>query len=155
MKTYQTFEELVIAFEHEEIPFCIVQEITMALGDLCKNSEEDITLEDVKITRKQVAECPTRGELLLEMGGNILVCETEEDLKQITVFDSDWAASHGGAWPTVADTPGELDICQYLQDDPELGWALMVAIWNNAGGSSFFVPEKLWAAAKLEENLQC
>lgn len=154
MKTYQTFEELVTAFKQEEIPFCILQEVAMALGDVCKNSE-DITLGDIIDIQKQVAKSSARGEFLLEMGGNIFVCETEEDLKQITVFDTAWAEAHEGAWPTAADTPGELDICQYLQDNPELGWALMVAIWNNAGGSSFFVPEKLWAAAKLEENLQC
>ena len=119
MKTYQTFEELVAAFEQEEIPFCIVQEVAMALGDVCKNSE-DITLGDIIDIQKQVAKSPARGEFLLEMGGNIFVCETEEDLKQITVFDTAWAATHEGAWPTAADTPGELDICQYLQNDPKL-----------------------------------
>lgn len=154
MKTYQTFEELVIAFEHEEIPFCIVQEITMALGDVCKNSE-DITLDDVKTIRKQLAGSPTRGEFIFEMGGNVLVCETEEDLKRIVIFDLEWTETHPTMWATAMEVVGGLDICQYLQNDPELGWALMVAIWNNAGGSSFFVPENLWAAAKLEENLQC
>ena len=87
------------------------------------------------------------------LGGNFYVCESTADLLQIIGCDFEWAESHGG-WPNVTDIPMSWDNCCYLQEamgEPQ--WVTFLMCWNNAGGNVFYVPQHLWASARVGEHI--
>ena len=88
-------------------------------------------------------------------GGSLHVCETEEDLKEITGVDFTWAKAHEGHWPNVTDLPMSWDHVGYVNDDKATGWAVFLLCTNNAGGPIYFVPESLFDKARVEEHITC
>lgn len=88
------------------------------------------------------------------LGGDVYVCETEEDLRQIQGMDMQWAESHGNTWPSVVDLPMSWDQCSYIEEqegDPQ--FVVFLMCWNDAGGSVFYVPKHLWQTARVEEHM--
>lgn len=146
MKTYNTTLELLNAVKAEECPIYPLSDIYKIIVD---NPEID------KITLGDAAELFTREEKDLDywVGGSINICETEEDLKQVQGCDFKWMATHNNTWPNVTDLPMSWDVCAYCGDNPDNGWAVFVLCTNNAGGPSYYVPQRLWEAARLTEHI--
>ncbi len=88
------------------------------------------------------------------VGGNVYICETADDLKQIVGMDMDWASANGNQWPNVTDLPMSWDSCTYLVEksgDPQ--WAMFLLCWNDAGGPVYYLPKHLWEAARIAEHV--
>ena len=146
MKTYNTTFELLNAVKAEECPVYPLSDIYQIIAD---DPEIDkITLEDAA---KLLAD--KEDQLDYWLGGSINICETEEDLKQIEGCDLEWAQAHNDTWPNVTDLPMSWDVCAYCADNPDTGWAVFVLCTNNAGGSSYYVPQHLWGAARVAEHI--
>ena len=146
MKTYNTTFEILDAVKAGECPICLLIDIYIVLNDDPKIDK--ITLEDA-------AELFAHKEDQLDYwaGGPFNICETEEDLKQIEGFDLEWAEAHNDTWPNVTDLPMAWDVCAYWGNKPDSGWAVFVLCTNDAGGSSYYVPQHLWEAARLTEHI--
>jgi hypothetical protein len=146
MKTYNTTLELLNAVKAEECPVYPLSDVYQIIAD---DPEIDtITLEDAA---KLFAD--KEDQLDYWLGGSINICETEEDLKQVEGCDLEWAQAHNDTWPNVTDLPMSWDVCAYCGDNPDNGWAVFVLCTNNAGGSSYYVPQHLWGAARLVEHI--
>ena len=146
MKTYNTTLELLGAVKAEECP-------VYPLIDIYKVLNDDPKID--KITLEDAAELFAREEDQLDywVGGPINICETEEDLKQVEGCDLEWAQTHNDTWPNVTDLPMSWDVCAYCSDNPDTGWAVFVLCTNDAGGSSYYVPQHLWRAARVAEHI--
>ncbi len=82
------------------------------------------------------------------IGGNVHVCETEDDLQQI------FGDQHG-RWPNCTEIAMAWDHCDYLKEDAgEANFGVLNCIWNESGGPLYFVPRRLWLAARLEEHME-
>jgi len=87
------------------------------------------------------------------LGGNVYVCETDDDLKQIQGCDFEWAEEHGN-WPNVTDMAMSWDGCSYVQEsEGEPQWVMFLLCWNNAGGPVYYVPKQLWTMARVTEHI--
>jgi hypothetical protein len=161
MKTYNTTLELLNAVKAEECPIYPLSDIYKIIVD---NPEIDkITLEDATelfVMGKYRDALSAMFSIFHEedqldywVGGSINICETEEDLKQIQGCDFEWARAHNHTWPNVTDLPMSWDVCAYCGDTPDNGWAVFVLCTNNAGGPSYYVPQRLWEAARLTEHI--
>jgi hypothetical protein len=76
------------------------------------------------------------------LGGNVYVCETLEDLKQVEGCDLDFADRNGDRWPNITDMPLEGDCCCYVHSEPR--FIMFLLCWNNAGGPVYYIPQHLW-----------
>lgn len=87
------------------------------------------------------------------LGGSVLVCETEEDLKEITSVDFGFSETMG-RWPNITEDAsiGHWDICEYIGSPP--AYCLVCLCSNNAGGNMFYVPASLFEAARIEEHVK-
>lgn len=146
MKTYTTTSELLKAVIAEECPIYPVSDIYRIIAD--DQNVHEITLDAINERFQREEE-----ELDFWVGGSINICETEEDLKQVQGCNFEWAEAHNDTWPNVTDLPMSWDICAYCDNNPDNGWALFVLCTNNAGGPSYYIPQRLWKAARLTEHL--
>lgn len=87
-------------------------------------------------------------------GGNVFICEVEDDLKQIEGCDFDFAKANGDRWPNVTELPMAWDYCDFINSDENTGWAIFLLCSNNAGGNIYYVPKNLWDAARLKEHME-
>lgn len=137
-----------------EVPFRILQEIAFVL--LCIGGHSDIA-EATAVTQQEVdwlLALPEKIELMAYMGGNAYICETEDDLMQVTGMDFEFSEQHG-RWPNCTEAVLALDECKYLLNaDGSSDYALLFAATNNAGGSSWFIPQKLWQAAQIQDQIK-
>ena len=83
------------------------------------------------------------------MGGNVYICETEEDLQQIKVWDL-WNTT--GEDLNVTNRIGTWDACDFILNDPQHCWALFFLAHNNAGGNVYYVPKKFWEKAQFYKH---
>lgn len=142
---------------HElHIPFRLLQEQAMVLIGINsgRHIDEafDIGNDDIEwlLQQPDIADEDYNGML----GGDIHVCESEDDLKEILCIDFDFARAHGNRWPNVTDQVMSWDQCAYLkQKDGDPEWALFLLCWNDAGGPVFYVPKHLWQAARVAEHI--
>ena len=139
------------------IPMRILQDQAMILFNI--NSEPNRYVDDaLDITVKDIERLSTLEESIEPyngmLGGEVYVCETEDDLKQILGMDMAFAKTNGNRWPNVTELVMSWDQCQYLKEkDSEPEWALFLLCWNNAGGPVFYVPKNLWRAARVAEHI--
>lgn len=148
MKVIENAEQLL---EDHSIPEVIVNDICTTLLQDETLSYSVINYESIKALRES--------DLYVEpfsdyFGGNVYICESSEDLKQIEGFDMEWAESHSNTWPNVTDKALSWDACDYVNSDRNTGWALFFACWSNAGGPVYYVPEAMWEEARLEEHMK-
>ena len=154
MKVFETYHKLYEGFKEGVVPFCVIQEIASAVSEsaeLSVESPQTITeafAEDI-YTRLEDTEENSFSWLV---GGDVFLCETEEDLKQIKGCDFEWAKAHNDEWPSVVDLPMSWDACDYVMSDPDTEWVIFLLCWSNAGGPSYYVPKSLWEAARFEEH---
>jgi hypothetical protein len=136
MKEYVDISSLEIGLEKGEVDPIIYKDIELAFkGELTVYN--DITSGD---------------NFNAIFGGNIFICEFEEDLKQIEGCDFKWADTHDGKWPNITDTLIAWDAGGYVHEASS-GWAFVFMANSNAGGPSFYIPARLWEAARMGEQI--
>ena len=138
------------------IPYRLLQEQAAAMLGLCSDPHPTVT-DSLDITENDINWLLQQDEAAFAysdyLGGNVFVCETEDDLKQIQGCDFEWAETHGG-WPNVTDMPMSWDSCCYLQESTgEPLWCIFLLCWNNAGGNVYYVPKRLWNVARVSEHI--
>lgn len=89
-------------------------------------------------------------------GGDVFICEDEEDLKQVTCMDIEFSALNTH-YPNILECTqfGVWDACNYLQDDdPASGWAILFLATNESGGPMYYIPSSLWEAANIDKHMR-
>ncbi len=156
MITTHNFNE---AFQHYQsglISFRLLQDQAAVMLGICSNphltftNALDITSDHIQWLLQQAEASFSYADYL---GGDVYICETEADLRQIQGCDFEWAEAHGG-WPNVTDMAMSWDSCCYLQEATgEPQWVIFLLCWNNAGGPVYYVPKQLWAMARVTEHI--
>ena len=153
MITIPRFTDAYSSWQQGQIPLRQLQDQAAVLIGLCRNAPRpiadalEISDADIDWLLQQPEAAAEYADLL---GGNVYVCETADDLKQIAGMDMDWAEAHGNTWPNVTDLPMTWDSCTYLAEkfgDPQ--WVMFLLCWNDAGGPVYYVPKHLWQQARV------
>lgn len=157
MITLHSFKEAFRIYRQDRLPFRLLQDQAAVLVGLCRARYRPVA-DALAITGEDIGWLLRQPESAWDyanfLGGYVHVCESEVDLKQVTGCDFDWAATHGGKWPCVTDTPIAWDDCRRLHEAAgEPQWAMFLLCWNDAGGPVYYVPKQLWQAARLKEHL--
>ena len=157
MIVIHTFEEAHRLYQQGLIPLQLLQEQAMVFTNIYPQPNRYID-EAFDICESNIDWLLSQPESEEDydgmLGGNVHVCESETDLKEIVGMDMGFAKTHGNRWPDVTDQVMSWDDCRYLNQkngDPE--WALFLLCWNDAGGPIFYVPKCLWAAAQVAEHI--
>lgn len=157
MTEIHNFKEAHLYYQSGVIPYRLLQDQAAVILGICSNPHPvkanslDITNDDINWLLQQQESDFSYSEYL---GGNVYVCEVDADLKQIHGCDFEWAETHGGVWPNVTDIPMSWDSCSYLPESiGEPQWIIFLLCWNNAGGPVYYVPKKLWHAARVTEHI--
>ena len=156
MIAIHNFNEAHKQYQSGLISYRLLQEQAAVMLCICSNPYPAVA-DAIKITDDNIHWLLQQDEAAFGysdyLGGNIYVCEIEDDLKQIKGCDFEWAEIHGG-WPNVTDMPMSWDSCCYLQESiGEPQWVLFLLCWNNAGGPVYYVPKHLWTAARVSEHI--
>ena len=156
MITSHNFKEAHQQYQSGVIPYRLLQEQAIVMLSLCSNTHQTVT-NSLDITDNDIHWLLQQDEAAFSysdyLGGNVYVCETEDDLKQIQGCDFEWAETHG-SWPNVTDMVMSWDSCCYLHESTcEPQWVLFLLCWNNAGGPVYYVPKHLWTAARVSEHI--
>lgn len=153
----QSFNEAHQHYQQHRISFRLLQDQAFILLGICQHQNSSIT-HPLEITEQVIAWLMQQPEATQAysdyLGGDVHVCETEQDLLQILGCEFDWASKHNGNWPNVTDTAMAWDVCSYLDEatgDPQ--WVMFVMCWNNAGGPAYYVPKHLWEQARVMEHI--
>jgi hypothetical protein len=153
----RTFIDAYRSYQKGRCPYRLLQDQAAVLIGICRNTYRpiagslEVTDADIDWLLRQPE---ASGDYADVLGGNVDICETADDLKQIVGMDLDWASTHGNQWPNVTDLPMAWDSCTYLAEkagNPE--WAMFLLCWNDAGGPVYYVPKCLWQAARVEEHM--
>ena len=159
MLTIKTFAEACCMFRQGDIPFRLLQDQARVLFSYCEPGPDfphvaeafDISHSDIEWLQKRPE---AEDSYCDQLGGNFHLCETEGDLQQIEGIDIAWAQSHGGKWPNVTEQAMSWDGCDYvIEKAGEAQYALFLLITNNAGGPVYYVPKRLWEAARVSEHI--
>jgi hypothetical protein len=137
-----------------EITFRIVQEIAFVLLGLCggKDVANAVDVTDAEID--WLLALPDEIDFMHYMGGNVHVCETVEDLQQVTGMDFEFSEKHG-RFPDCTEAILPLDDARVLINaDGTVDYALLFAATNNAGGPSWFIPRPLFHAAQIDKQIE-
>ena len=157
MITIHCFTDAYRLNQEGQQPFRLLQDQALILINTCQDTYRpiadafDVTNADIDWVLGQPEATENYADLF---GGDVYICQSEDDLQQIVGMDMDWANTHDGKWPNVTDMPMAWDSCTYLAEksgDPE--WVLFLLCWNDAGGPVFYVPKSLWQLARLAEHM--
>lgn len=157
MITIHRFIDAYRSYQERRHPLRLLQDQAAVLIAICRNTYRpiadalEVTDADIAWLQQQPEATQNYADLL---GGNVHICETTDDLKQIVGMDMDWASTHDNQWPNVTDLPMAWDSCTYLTEksgDPQ--WAMFLLCWNDAGGPVYYVPKQLWHAARVDEHM--
>lgn len=150
------FYEAHQSYQSGVIPYRLLQDQAAVMLGICSNPHPtianaiDIINDDINWLFQQEESAFSYSDYL---GGNVYVCDSEADLKQIQGCDFEWAETHG-SWPNVTDMVMSWDSCDYLQElEGEPQWVVFLLCWNNAGGPVYYVPKELWQAARVIEHI--
>ncbi|OYY80602.1 MAG: hypothetical protein B7Y34_05655 [Methylophilales bacterium 16-45-9] len=135
----------------------MLQDQAFILLGICQHQDTTIT-NPLEITESDIAWLIPQPEATQSysnyLGGDVHVCEKEQDLLQILGCDFDWAEKHHGIWPNVTEIAMSWDVCHYLDEaDGDPQWVIFVMCWNNAGGPVYYVPKHLWEQARVMEHI--
>ena len=157
MITTHNFNEAFQQYQSDVIPYHLLQEQAAVMLGLCSNPHSTV-VNSLDITHDHIHWLLQQEEATFGysdyLGGDVYICECEDDLKQIQGCDFAWAEAHGGVWPNVTDMAMSWDSCCYLQEaigEPQ--WVIFLLCWNNAGGHVYYVPKHLWTAARVVEHI--
>jgi hypothetical protein len=82
-----------------------------------------------------VSALDVQDDFMENLGGNMFILETLDDLALVDVFNLD----NPGA--TLASSVGQFDIAEELAGGEHI---MFVMITSNTGGATYFVPKHLW-----------
>lgn len=153
MISIRNFNEVYQLYQHQTIPFRLLQEQAVVMLGICGKSTDalSITNQDIQWLINQPESAMSYMDLL---GGDVHICEQANDLQHIKCCDVEWAETHNGNWPNVTDMPMTWDVCCYLDEvEGEPQWAMFLFCWNNAGGPLYYVPKHLWDVARVTEHI--
>ena len=87
-------------------------------------------------------------------GGAFFICEDYADLLQVTGVDFEFSKMNG-RHPNVTDKGMLWDFSSPLQTESgsDGQWHILIALTNNSGGPTYFIPQTLWDDAKITEQL--
>jgi hypothetical protein len=159
MLQFKNFIEVYNGFKEGKVPFCILQESAKSQASFLDGFSDaydpngEMELQKI-IEIKNSLNTSEEDSFIYNLGGDLFICETEEDLKSIEGCDFEWAKAHDDKWPNVTDKPMVWDHCDYVNRDPASGWFVFLLCWNNAGGPIYYVPQALWETARVEEHLK-
>ena len=157
MITINNFDKAYQHYSQHKIAFRLLQDQAVVLIGLCESfhvsvgNALEVTQADIDWLLHQPEATQNYSDFL---GGNVFVCETEDDLLQVHGCNFEWAEAHDGHWPNVTDIAMSWDNCSYLDEatgDPQ--WVIFMLCWNNAGGHVYYVPKELWTAARVTEHI--
>ena len=157
MITINHFSDAHQQYQQHKISFRLLQDQAFIILNICQNNPSSgtnplqITQSDIDWLMQQPEATQNYNEYL---GGYFYLCETDQDLLHILGCDFDWADKHNGLWPNVTDIAMSWDVCNYIPEatgDPQ--WVMFLMCWNNAGGPSYYVPQHLWAQARVTEHI--
>lgn len=153
----RTFIDSYSSYQNGRCPYRLLQDQAAVLIGLGRNTYRPIA-DALEVTDTDIAwllQQPEANQDYADLhGGNVHICETTDDLKQIVGMDTDWAGTHGNRWPNVTDLPIAWDSCTYLAEKSgEPQWAMFLLCWNDAGGPVYYVPKHLWEAARVAEHV--
>lgn len=157
MITFHRFIDAYRSYQQRRCPYRLLQDQAAVLVGICRNTYRPITdaLEVTDADIDWLLQQPEAGQDYADLlGGNVYICEADDDLKQIVGMDMDWANGHGNTWPTCTDLPMAWDSCTHLAEksgDPE--WVLFLLCWSDSGGPVYYVPKHLWDAARVSEHM--
>lgn len=178
MKVFTSFYELRQAHRNGEVPLCILNEAAqvqlscleddiemspqLAFAKSVKNQQENGSPMALEMNLFIVDELCKVAETLDEtkdvysgqLGGDLHICENENDLLSIEGMDFEWAEGHDGKWPNVTDMDMSWDVCDYVQPGIESGYAVVLSCTNNAGGPIYYIPEHLWEKARIAGHIE-
>jgi hypothetical protein len=141
MIEFQNLKQLEDAVENKTIPVEIAEELLEAL---CWDDVPAVGVKErfdyFKTEEPEHYDSPDYFDLTL--GGQPSVCETVEDLEEIE-----------GITGKCTESVQSWDVARYLKDDPSSEWAMLLLCTSNAGGTSYFIPRKLWADALIEQHI--
>lgn len=153
----QHFNQAYGLYLAKKISFRLLQDQAAVMIGLCDDLHAGVA-SALEVTETHIQWLKQRQEANWEyneyLGGEVFICESEEDLQHVVGCDLEWAEEHGNLWPNVMEKPLVWDSCDYLIEssgDPQ--WVMFLICWNNAGGPVYYVPKPLWAAAKVEEHI--
>lgn len=158
MITLHSFTEAYRSYTAGRIPFRLLQDQAAVLFCLCIAINKPAIPDALAVTGEHIDWLLLQPEADLRyadfLGGNVHVCEREDDLAQIVGIDTEWADEHGGSWPNVTELAMAWDSCNYLPEESgDSQWVQFLLCWNDAGGSVYFVPRHLWTAARVTEHI--
>ena len=116
MITIDRFIDAFGSYQQRRYPYRLLQDQAAVLIAICRNTYRpiadalDVTDADINWLLQQPEAADAYADLV---GGNVYICETTDDLKQIVGMDMDWASSHGNQWPNVTDQPMAWDTCTH------------------------------------------
>jgi hypothetical protein len=157
MITITSFTEANHLYQQQRIPWRLLQDQAAVLIGSCQNPHHGvadaryISEADIAWLLQQPESHQAYADLL---GGNVYVAQqTPDDLLKVEGCDFDYAKKHG-RWPNITEVPLAFDVAKYLQEPSgEPQWALLLTCWNDAGGSIYYLPRHLWAAARIAEHI--
>lgn len=165
MKVFKNYRETYEAYKRGEIDgvvvrdiahaqFTIVLEESMTIENLRTPADHGCNLSEDELLKIYEASADKEEEGFdWQLGGEMYICETEEDLLQIHGLSLEWEAEHEGC-ANVTDTPMSWDACDYVFGDSASGWGIFLLCTNNAGGNLYYVPESLWEASRFKEHFK-
>lgn len=153
MIVYHTTAEIADAFTAGILPFELARDMVCAVPPNDENGEYIEPAEYEKITEKYIAWIGRQNINLVEkLGGSAYICTNFDDLLQVEGMDFEFSAKHD-RWPNVTELPLSWDQVEVIQTS--LGkFCVFFLATNDAGGALYYVPESLFAAAKVEEHLE-
>lgn len=150
-----TYKELAEGHVSGQVPYRILQEITYVLLGLSNYNGKDIA-EPLEVTQKEInwlLALPEDINFMTYLGGNVFLVRAECDLLSVIGIDYEFAKMHG-RWPNITEAVLAWDSAYFLINaDGTADYALLFAATNNAGGHSWFIPNSLWQAANIDQQI--
>jgi hypothetical protein len=98
------FNEAHRQYQDGRIPFRLLQDQAAVMNGICSNPRPGIT-NAMEVTEDDIQWLLQQQEAGIDysdlLGGDVHVCDTEADLKQIHGCNFKWAEAHEGQWPNV------------------------------------------------------
>ena len=148
----KNFKEVWLGFVAGRVPEAILLDCTRVQINI-EDDDREPSIQIAKTLYTNFEDTEDNSFMYLT-GGNVFICENEDDLKQIEGCDFEFAKNNGDRWPNVTELPMSWDCCDYVDSDESTGWAIFLLCSNNAGGNIYYVPRSLWVAARLEEHME-
>ena len=157
MITINHFSDALQLYKQHKISLRLLQDQAFIILGICQHNISSAT-NPLEITQSDIDWLMQQPEVTFDynqyFGGYVYICETLKDLMHIQGCDFDWAEKHHGIWPNVTEIAMSWDVCNYLHEatgDPQ--WVVFLMCWNNAGGSTYYVPRHLWEQARVTEHI--